>query len=61
MIVAMVLNVAIAALLQWYTEKQAFGSHYRQYKKMKTTFLVAYNAQFTRGTRARAPSRPRRP
>ena len=44
MIVAMVLNVAIAALLQWYTEKQAFGSHYRQYKKMKTTFLVAYNA-----------------
>jgi len=44
MIVAMVLNVAIAALLQWYTEKRAFGSHYRQYKKMKTTFLVAYNA-----------------
>ena len=44
MIIAMVLNVAIAALLQWYTEKRAFGSHYRQYKKMKTTFLVAYNA-----------------
>ena len=44
MIVAMVVNVAIAAMLQWYTEKRAFGSHYRQYKKMKTTFLVAYNA-----------------
>ena len=60
MIVAMVLNVAIAALLQWYTEKQAFGSHYRQYKKMKTTFLVAYNALHPRnaGEGTVAPRRP---
>ena len=60
MIVAMVLNVAIAALLQWYTEKQAFGSHYRQYKKMKTTFLVAYNALHPRNA-GEGTVGPRRP
>jgi hypothetical protein len=43
-IVAIVMNVAITAMLQWSAEKRAFGAHYRQYKKMRTTFLVAYNA-----------------
>lgn len=42
LIVTMVLNVAIAALVQWYGEKRAFGVHYRQYKRTLTVFLLAY-------------------
>jgi hypothetical protein len=42
LIVVVVLNVALAALVQWYGEKRAFAAHYRQYKRMVTIFLRAY-------------------
>ncbi len=42
MIVAMVLNVALAAFVQWYTEKRAFGVHYRQFRRMLTILILAY-------------------
>jgi hypothetical protein len=43
LIVTMVLNLAISALIQWYAEKRAYGAHYRQYRRMRTTFLAAYD------------------
>lgn len=43
-IVSIAVNAAIAALLQWYSEKQALGEQYRQYKRTKMTFLLAHEA-----------------
>jgi hypothetical protein len=43
LIVTMVLKVAISALVQWYAEKRAFGVHYRQFKRILATFLLAYD------------------
>ncbi len=42
LIVAMVLNVALSALVQWYLEKRAFGVHYRQFRRMLVIYLLAY-------------------
>ena len=42
LIVAMVLNVALAAFVQWFTEKCAFGVHYRQFRRMLAILLLAY-------------------
>ena len=42
LIVAMVLNVALAAFVQWFTEKRAFGVHYRQFRRMLAILLLAY-------------------
>ena len=44
LIVAMVLNVALSALVQWHMEKNAFNVHYRQFKRMLVIFLLAYDA-----------------
>jgi hypothetical protein len=42
LIVAIILNVALAALVEWYTENRAFGVHYRQFRRMLAIFLLAY-------------------
>src|SRR5262249_30253498 len=39
LIVSMVMTLAVAAIVQWYDEKQAFGLHYRQYRRMRGLFL----------------------
>lgn len=43
LIVAMGLTVALAALLQWYAEIRAFGEHHKQYKRMRTIFIRAFD------------------
>jgi hypothetical protein len=41
LIVAMILDVAFAALIQWYSASQAFGAHYRRYKQAMMPFVQA--------------------
>ena len=48
LIVAIAVNAAFAAFLQWYSEKQALGEQYRQYKRTKMTFLLAHEALETK-------------